>query len=274
MSTTPKLDVQKLQEAYKNATSRLFFLDYDGTLAPIVQKPEDAKPTQELLKLLNALSTDKKNSIYIISGRDKTCLQEWVGELPIGLSAEHGAFLRNHAKNGEWRDLIKGKHIDVKWKEDILAAFKKFCEKVPKAFVETKEYAITLHYRESEKESVTPHKVELKAALEKLSSKYDTLDVRKGKKSLEARVKGITKGFIIKEILSTIEKKDIDFVLCVGDDVTDEDMFTELAQEKRLKNVFACTVGHKSKTSANVYMDKQGDVCPTLSALRDAVPAN
>lgn len=139
----PKLDLQKLQDAYKRATNRQFFLDYDGTLAPIVKKPEDAKPSEgtgswwwfgsklhiELLKLLRSLSSDKHNSICIlnsglfcfssilcmiglrcvvvwvfgdfidiISGRDRKCLQEWVGNLPIGLSAEHGAFLRpNHS---------------------------------------------------------------------------------------------------------------------------------------------------------------------------------
>lgn len=41
----PKLDVKKLQEAYKHASCRQFYLDYDGTLTPIVKKPEDAKPS-------------------------------------------------------------------------------------------------------------------------------------------------------------------------------------------------------------------------------------
>jgi len=267
-SSHPKLDVHKLQEAYKGATNRQFFLDYDGTLAPIVERPEDAKPSQELLKLLKSLSKDKQNHIYIISGRDRTTLQEWVGDLPIGLSAEHGAFLRpNHSS--EWRDIIKGKHMDLKWKDEILAAFKKFCDNVPQAKVEAKEYAITLHYRLSKKEDVTPKKKELKAELDKLSEKYDTLDVRKGKKSLEARVAGITKGFIIREILSTVEKKGVDFVLCAGDDVTDEDMFVELAQEKQLKNVFSVTVGKKAKTSSTTYLDKQPDMFTTIGALCD-----
>ena len=42
----PKLDLQKMQEAYKKSTNRQFFLDYDGTLAPIVEKPENAKPSE------------------------------------------------------------------------------------------------------------------------------------------------------------------------------------------------------------------------------------
>jgi trehalose 6-phosphate synthase/phosphatase len=267
----PQLDVKKLQDAYKNASIRQFYLDYDGTLTPIVKKPEDATPSEELLKLLSKLSEDQKNSIYIISGRDRKFLKEELGSLQIGLSAEHGAFLRptDHAKVDEWEDIIKSKKIDLKWKEEILAAFKGFVDKVPNAFIEAKEYAITLHYRQSDKETVKPNKAALQTVIDELSAKYDTLDVRKGKKSLEARVKGITKGYIIKEIISNQENKkaDADFVMCIGDDVTDEDMFVQLAKEKQLKNVFSCTVGRKQKTSSNGYFEKQGDVLTALSAL-------
>jgi len=267
--TVPKLVVPQLQEAYKKSKQRLFFLDYDGTLAPIVEKPEDAKPSQELMKLLNALSADKHNSIYIISGRDRTTLQEWVGKLPIGLSAEHGAFVRPNTKSHEWRDIIKGKNLDLKWKDEILAVFKRFCDNVPKARVEAKEYSITLHYRESDKEAEKSHRPQLQNELQKLSDKYDTLDVRKGKKSIEARVSGITKGFIIHEILNNVENRDVDFVLSIGDDVTDEDMFTELAKDKQLQNVWTCTVGRKTKTSATVFLDQQAEVFTTLGALCD-----
>jgi len=272
-TSPPELDVKKLQEAYKNATTRQFYLDYDGTLTPIVKKPEDATPSEELLKLLSTLSDDPRNSIYIISGRDRKFLKEELGKVQIGLSAEHGAFLRptDHAKVDEWTDTIKSKKIDLNWEDEILAAFKGFCDKVPHSFIEAKEYAITLHYRQSDKAYVKPNKEALQSVIDELSAKYDTLDVRKGKKSLEARVKGITKGYIIKEIISTQEnkKEDANFVMCIGDDVTDEDMFVQLNKEKQLKNVFSCTVGRKHKTSASAYFDKQSDVLIALSALCD-----
>jgi trehalose 6-phosphate synthase/phosphatase len=264
----PKLDVKKLQDAYKHATSRQFYLDYDGTLTPIVKKPEDAKPSADLLKLLKTLSDDPHNSIYIISGRDRKFLTEELGSIPIGFSAEHGAFLRpTHSKPDEWRDVIKSKNIDLHWKDEVMAVLNAFCDEVPDAFVEAKEYAITLHYRQSDKDVVKPNKEELQKKLDALSYKYDTLDVRKGKKSLEARVKGITKGYVIKEILDTCEENSVDFVMCIGDDVTDEDMFVQLANEDHLKNVFACTVGLKQKTSATAYIEKQNDVLTALSAL-------
>lgn len=268
----PKLDLPKLQDAYKHATTRLFFLDYDGTLSPIRTKPEDATPSRELIKLLHHLSSDPHNNIYIISGRDRKFLQNWIGELPIGLSAEHGAFLKRIEQNNgaEWRDVIAPKHLNLTWKQDILSTFKRFCDKVPNSFIEQKEYAITLHYRNSDKNLVHPQKIELQKEIEELSKKYDTLDVRKGKKSMEARVAGITKGFIIKEILNTCDKNDVDFVMCVGDDVTDEDMFVALSHEPELRNVFTCTVGKKEKTCSTAYLEKQSEVLDTLHALSDA----
>lgn len=263
----PKLSVEKLRSAYENASTRWFFLDYDGTLSPICSKPADATPSQELLNLLTSLSADPNNNLYIISGRDRTFLQRWVGDLPIGLSAEHGAFLKLIDNGAEWHDVVAGKSLELHWKGDMLAAFKKFCDNVPNAFVEMKEYAITLHFRSCDKAIVKPHKTELQAEIENLTARYNTLDVRKGKKSLEARVKGITKGFIIKEILNTCERGQVDFVMCIGDDVTDEDMFVALAHETELRNVFTCTVGEKTNTSSTTYLDKQSEVLETLHAL-------
>jgi len=129
-----------------------------------------------------------------------------------------------------------------------------------------------LHYRNSEKEVVKSHKKDLLLTLDKLRSKCSTLDVRKGKKSLEARVAGITKGFIIKEILKMHGKNDVDFVICIGDDVTDEDMFVELSHEPELRNVFTCTVGKKAKTCSTAYLEKQSDVLETLHALDTTGP--
>lgn len=269
--TPNKLDLEKLNNAYKSASTRMFFLDYDGTLSPIRKKPEDATPSVELIKLLSSLSADPHNSIYLISGRDRKFLQSWLGDLHVGLSAEHGAFLKLIDQNdgAEWHDVILGKQMDLQWKEDVLSAFKHFCNEVPNAQVETKEYAITLHFRNCEKVIVTPNKRDLQTQISKLTAQYDTLDVRKGKKSIEARVKGITKGYIIKEILNTCERDEVDFVMCIGDDVTDEDMFVALAHEPQLRNVFTCTVGKKQNSASNAYLDQQSEVLEALHTLNN-----
>lgn len=56
--------------------------------------PHLAVPSSDTLNLLSALSSDPKNSIYIVSGRDRKFLEEWFVNIPIGLSGEHGSFIR------------------------------------------------------------------------------------------------------------------------------------------------------------------------------------
>ena len=51
-------------------------------------------PMGTLIALLHRLTSDRKNSVVITSGRDRRTLEEWFGDIPLGLVAEHGAWLR------------------------------------------------------------------------------------------------------------------------------------------------------------------------------------
>jgi len=111
------LQVNKLQEAmetklltyemqkilvsdfHKN-NQRLILLDYDGTLVPFTEKPEEAKPSDELQRLLKELSQNPKNEVTLVSGRDRYTLDKWFDGLNLGLIAEHGACTKE--KNTEW----------------------------------------------------------------------------------------------------------------------------------------------------------------------------
>ncbi|HEX8350510.1 MAG TPA: bifunctional alpha,alpha-trehalose-phosphate synthase (UDP-forming)/trehalose-phosphatase, partial [Hymenobacter sp.] len=87
-------DSQSLVRAYQQAERRLLLLDYDGTLVPFHTNPQRAQPDAELLTLLKALSANPANQVAVISGRDRGTLTRWFGDLPLGLIAEHGAWLR------------------------------------------------------------------------------------------------------------------------------------------------------------------------------------
>lgn len=60
---------------WHRAQKRLLLLDYDGTLVP--QSNINSRPTEEVLRVLQALCADQQNSVYIISGRRKSELGEW-----------------------------------------------------------------------------------------------------------------------------------------------------------------------------------------------------
>jgi len=86
----------KIRKAYEKAQKRLIILDYDGTISPFKNKPEDAFPTQAILNMLRDLTSDSKNKVVISSGRDVHTLESWLGKLPLDMAAEHGAFYKEN----------------------------------------------------------------------------------------------------------------------------------------------------------------------------------
>ena len=124
---TPQLDHNLLTEKFEKARKRLLMFDYDGTLTPIVKEPSAAVPTEKLLRTLRVLCTDPKNVVWIISGRDQEFLEKHLGDIDgLGLSAEHGCFLR-HPGNQEWVNLTQ--KLDMSWQKDVLDIFEFYTER-------------------------------------------------------------------------------------------------------------------------------------------------
>lgn len=201
---------------YHIARKRLLLFDYDGTLAPIVKNPDDAKPTSKLLRLLERLADDEHNDLVIVSGRSRDDLQQWLGELPIALAAEHGALFRRKGGKNWHKTLAKTEN----WKDEIGELFDYYAEATPGAHVETKEWAIVWHYRNASPFYAQKHLVILKRLLRPLAKTYG-LTIKEGKKILEVHPAEMHKGRVSQEWLI----HDHDFVLTIGDDTTDEDMF-------------------------------------------------
>lgn len=144
-SFTPLLEMSKIKGEYKNASKRYFFLDYDGTLAAIQRIPSAAKPTERVLKALTQLTSDPKNHVYIVSGRDQATLQGWLGSVQrLGFSAEHGCFFRE-IDSTEWSS--SEACTDDSWKESVLPVFEYFTERTVGSFIEHKTASLTWHYR-------------------------------------------------------------------------------------------------------------------------------
>jgi trehalose 6-phosphate synthase/phosphatase len=90
-------------------------------------------------------------------------------------------------------------------------------------------------------------------------------------------LQGVTKGLIAEKVLTSMKEKGqlADFVLCIGDDRSDEDMFENIADVMKRSIVapktplFACTVGQKP-SKARFYLDDTFEVVTMLSSLADA----
>jgi trehalose 6-phosphate synthase/phosphatase len=204
---------------FKASPSRLLFLDYDGTLTPLARYPSLAKPDAELTGLLRRLASDRQNSVVITSGRDRRTLEEWLGEIPVGLVAEHGAWLRLSGQG--WQ---RAKAPQSAWRPEILAVLETFADRLPGSLVEEKEESIAWHYRMSDPEQAELRAPELVDHLLNLTAKTD-LQIVQGNKVVEVRRAGVDKGSAAGFWLG---EKGYDFVLAIGDDITDEDMFKAL----------------------------------------------
>ncbi|MFZ1248801.1 MAG: trehalose-phosphatase, partial [Candidatus Saccharimonadales bacterium] len=200
----------------------LILLDYDGTLQPIVKNPQDAKPSPQTLAMLKRLGSDKRTEVVIISGRDRKTLETWVGKTPVTLVAEHGAFIRRYG-NKNWH---KTHFTSPKWKNKVRELFHEYQAITPGAMVEEKDWAIVWHYRNASPFLAQKHLVMLRKLLKPIA-KQDNLHIKDGKKVIEVNHLDISKGHVTQEWLLS----DHDFIMAIGDDTTDEDMFKILPPE-------------------------------------------
>jgi trehalose 6-phosphate synthase/phosphatase len=124
---TPSLDKAALLAQYLRSSQRLFMFDYDGTLTPIVKDPSAAIPTDQVIRNLKKLASDPRNAVWIISGRDQNFLNQWMGDISeLGLSAEHGSFIR-HPHTEEWVNLTE--KFDMSWQTDVMEVFRYYTER-------------------------------------------------------------------------------------------------------------------------------------------------
>lgn len=215
-------NLERLGADYINSQRRLLFLDYDGTLVGFKDKPQWAKPDQKLKDLLSRLAANPKNTVVIVSGRDRLTLENWLGDLDLHLLADHGLWLKSPQE--EWRQTII---IGNEWKGSIRNLLKVYHDRLPGSLIEEKEFSLAFHYRQCD-----PYMIEIKLGelREELLSQTSSLSVglQEGKKVIEVKDSRINKGLGVNLFL---QDQDFDFIFGAGDDLTDEDLFAALPQD-------------------------------------------
>jgi trehalose 6-phosphate synthase/phosphatase len=210
---------QEILARYRTSGRRLLFLDYDGTLTPLARHPGLAGPDPMRRELLRSLAAEPKNTVVVASGRERQTVEEWLGDLPLGLVAEHGAWLK--LADHPWR---RAKPMADTWKRELLPILEIYADRLPGALVDEKEDSLAWFYRMADPEQAGLCVPELVDHLLNLTGKTD-LQVVQGDKVVEIRVAGANKGGAA---LSWMGQEDYDFILGVGDDTTDEDFFKAL----------------------------------------------
>jgi trehalose 6-phosphate synthase/phosphatase len=243
---------RQLAREYRAAQRPLLLLDYDGTLVPIAPEPQLAAPDSELSDLLRRLVSSSKGSVFVISGRDRLTLDRWLGATGVGLVAEHGAWLRESGK--DWR---LSKPQSPEWKAQVAPIMRTYVNQVAGSLLEEKERSIAWHYRRSDSELGAQRAKELADELTRFTANLE-LQVLEGKKVIEIRGAGMNKGAAGAAL--TLEHQP-DFVLAIGDDQTDEELFRSLTA-----SAYTVHVGTPF-TSARFNLAEQRDVRPLLREL-------
>ncbi len=208
----------ELCTSFANASRRALFLDYDGTLREIVRSPEDAIPSEELLQLLSDLAALPDTDVHIVSGRHRDDLAMWLSDLGLSLCAEHGYASRSKGAVA-WRE---AENVDLSWLPQVQSLLADVSAEVPGTFLEVKPCSLAWHYRMADADYGAWRARELHSQLQHNLANM-TAEIVHGHRVIEVRAAGVHKGGYVAQHASGC-----DWILCVGDDRTDLDMYATL----------------------------------------------
>ena len=214
---TPPVEVDALVLRLSTSARLTLLLDYDGTLVPIVGGPALATPDQELLTQLRELAAAPGVDVQLVSGRAVETLEAWLGALPIGLWAEHGLWHRPN-QEASWELTVDAPRD---WMERVRPIIRRATQATPGSLVEEKTASFAWHYRTADPDLGERHSRELRAEVATALAD-EPVEVLEGSKVVEIRLRGVSKALVIPRLPPGT------FVVAVGDDRTDEDMFTAL----------------------------------------------
>jgi len=218
------------------------FLDYDGTLTPIVKDPEKATLSDKTKRVLKRLA--EHYSVAIISGRDLDDVQNMVGVGDIAYAGSHGFDIAG--PGGKYREQKTGKHF-LPMLDGAGEELHKSLRDIPGARVERKRFAIAVHYRQVKNADVDI----LEHRFDDILSHYPELRKTAGKKVIELRPNiDWDKGKALLHLLDALYTDSSRVIpVYIGDDVTDQDAFRAIS-----KRGIAIAVGSEMCQTAAHYM--------------------
>jgi len=228
----------------------LLFLDFDGTLSPIVKTPNQASIDASIKDSLKKLSRIPFYEIFIISGRSLKDVRKRVGLKNIHYAGNHGIDLSGTGLPipSEVRQLYQRMGFIRLLSQKMETAFKPF----PGVFIEDKGPTLSLHYRNLPKE----HEGSFRALVYYFAeqARRHSLVWRRGKKVWEVKLASPSWGKA--EAMLYIQRNFRgSLLIAIGDDVTDEDMFRAIPS-----NGISVRVGKSKRSAADYYFKSIDEV--------------
>uniref|UniRef100_A0A7N0RB76 alpha,alpha-trehalose-phosphate synthase (UDP-forming) n=1 Tax=Kalanchoe fedtschenkoi TaxID=63787 RepID=A0A7N0RB76_KALFE len=246
----PLLPVRDAINRYVQAKNRLIILGFNATLTEPVDSPGrrggnqikemDLKLHPDLKEPLIALCRDSNTTTVVLSGSDRTVLDENFGEYNMWLAAENGMFLR--PTKGSWMTTMP-EHLNMEWVDSVKHVFEYFTERTPRSHFELRETSLVWNYKYADVEFGRLQARDMLQHLWTGPISNASVDVVQGSKSVEVRAVGVTKGAAIDRILGEIVhskslETPIDYVLCVGHFLgKDEDVYSFFEPELPIDSI-------------------------------------
>eukprot|EP00607_Mallomonas_marina_P007269 CAMPEP_0182418418 /NCGR_PEP_ID=MMETSP1167-20130531/2856_1 /TAXON_ID=2988 /ORGANISM="Mallomonas Sp, Strain CCMP3275" /LENGTH=1137 /DNA_ID=CAMNT_0024592623 /DNA_START=42 /DNA_END=3455 /DNA_ORIENTATION=+ len=313
------LDMTAMTKVFRQCTKRLILLDWGGTLVAEADKQDKLHfyalsqghatrtgPTAELTEVLKGLCADKRNIVFVVSGKEINAVSEFFGNiLQLNLGAEHGFYYSWNDDNlfgtnesvspvqggaprsrrasiddqRKWRTMSE--LGEAQWKEAAMVVMDVYVQRTHGTYIEQKGHALIWQYRDADPEFGYLQSKELEENLSMALAGYGGVEVLRGggvsDGYVEVRPSGISKGLFLEHILSLLKTRnlEVDFLLTVGDDSSDEPMFEVVESllsrgSNSSLNAYSVTVG-KKPTAARAYIDDPASVLEMLGMLNKSI---
>ncbi|KAJ6801721.1 alpha,alpha-trehalose-phosphate synthase [UDP-forming] 1 [Iris pallida] len=273
----PMLPTGVAIDRYLQAKNRLLILGFNATLTESVEssgrrggdqiKEMELKLHPDLKVPLTTLCHDKRTTVIVLSGSDRSVLDDNFGEYNMWLAAENGMFLR--LTDGEWMTTMP-EHLNMDWVDSVKHVFEYFTERTPRSHFEHRETSLVWNYKYADVEFGRLQARDMLQHLWTGPISNAAVDVVQGSRSVEVRSVGVTKGAAIDRILGEIVHSKsmvtpIDYVLCIGHFLgKDEDIYTFF--EPELPSEPVSSTRTKSTDAMKASSDKKHSGKPTSSS--------
>lgn len=278
------LNLKNVKTSFIKSQTRLILLDYEETLLQSFDEidkweknssQENLEPNEQIKNLLTYLSSDSKNIIYLITNREKKYLCEWFKDIPnIGLAAEYGFYYKLPGNDiSQFENLYK--ITDWSWRDTVIKILQGFTEKTEGSYIVEKESIISWIYKDCD---IYFGHIQANEIMTNLQNIFEDekIEIVNGKDYVEIKPKNVNKGYFVSHILQKLyyEGREPDFVLAIGGDTCDEEMFKYLNSIKNQmfgfgkegKKFFTVTVG-KKPSSARYYLKDESEILEYLDCL-------
>mmetsp|Transcript_27863 Transcript_27863/g.31931 ORF Transcript_27863/g.31931 Transcript_27863/m.31931 type:complete len:1287 (+) Transcript_27863:196-4056(+) len=246
------LDISLVGKAYRKSRTRLILLDYGGTILSndnlnsfsrfqvATKTRKYTVPTDRMIQTLKDLCSDKRNIVFVVSGKERHSLTDTLNDIPnLGLAAEHGMFISwPHSatkKKRIWETLVPDQ--DRSWRSIAITIMEVYTSRTHGSYIEETEMKVLWQYRDADPEFGYLQARELEDHLSNVLRSF-AVDILHGGVEeggyVEVRPKGVNKGVVSTHILKNVSKiynwEKIDFALILGDDHCDEPMLSVMRQ--------------------------------------------